>query len=69
MVSDSSFRQMSYTFTKLGSVFSSVTKSNTELQKARGEAKRIIHALHKAQDKLDQAEVLSFMHTCIIETL
>lgn len=40
-----------------GSVLSSVTRSNTETHKARREARRIIHALHKAQDKLDQVEV------------
>ncbi len=41
----------------LGSVLSSKAQSDAQLHKARIEARRIIHALHKAQDKVEVLEV------------
>ena len=40
-----------------GSVLSSLTRSNAKIHKAREEAKNIIHAFHKAQDKLELVKV------------
>ena len=40
-----------------GSVLSSLTRSNAKMNKAREEAKNIIHAFHKAQDKLEAVKV------------
>lgn len=34
-----------------------MTRSNIQLHKARHEAKNIIHAFHKAQDKLEEVQV------------
>ena len=60
-----------------GAFLSSKTQSDRKLQQARVEARKIIHAFHKCQDKLDQAEVLvipvhfqffniALMHVCDI---
>ena len=41
-----------------GAVLSSKAQSDRKLEDARAEARRIIHAFHKCQDKVDQLEVL-----------
>jgi hypothetical protein len=40
-----------------GAVLSSKAQSDRQLEEARTEARRIIHAFHKCQDKLDEMEV------------
>ena len=41
----------------LGAVLSAKTRSDDQLHKARTAAREVIHALHKAQDKLTLEEV------------
>ena len=41
-----------------GAVLSSKAQSDKKLEDARTEARRIIHAFHKCQDKLDEVEVI-----------
>ena len=40
-----------------GAVLSSKAQSDRQLEEARTEARKIIHAFHKCQDKLDEVEV------------
>ena len=40
-----------------GAVLSSKAQSDRQLEEARAEARKIIHAFHKCQDKLDEVEV------------
>ena len=61
-----------------GAVLSSKARSDRDLERSRSEARRIIHALHKAQDKMDELEVknkmiflkkfswfiIAFLHPC-----
>ncbi len=42
----------------IGAVLTSKSQSDNQLEKAKHEAKKVIHALHKAQDKMDEFEVL-----------
>ena len=44
-----------------GAVLSSKAQSDRKLEDARAEARRIIHAFHKCQDKVDQLEVIFMM--------
>lgn len=37
-----------------------MTRSNAQLHKARHEVRNIIHAFHKAQDKLEEVQVRKF---------
>ena len=42
----------------LGAVLSSKAQSDNQLKVARREARNVIHALHKSQDRLKTAEVI-----------
>jgi len=46
---------LSYLYT--GAVLSAKTQSDQRLQEARYQAKKIIHAFHKCQTKLEKSEV------------
>ena len=49
-----------------GAVLSSKAQSDRQLEEARSEARRIIHAFHKCQDKLDAVEVkIIISYICI----
>ena len=52
-------------FPCIGAVISSKSQSDQELEESRAEARKIIHALHKAQDKMDHLEVGGLAHTYI----
>lgn len=47
-----------------GAVLSSKAQSDRQLEEARAEARKIIHAFHKCQDKLDEMEVKITIHCC-----
>ena len=48
-----------------GAVLSSKSRSDQQLAEARLKARKIIHAFHKAQDRLDVMEVCVIKHdTC-----
>lgn len=47
-------------FPPKGAVLSSKAQSDRDLEKTREEARKIVHALHKAQDRMDDLEVMAF---------
>ena len=55
-----------------GAVLSSKAQSDRQLEEARAEARRIIHAFHKCQDRMDELEVrfmlLSFLLARTVNT-
>ena len=48
-----------------GAVLSSKSQSDRQLEEACSEARRIIHALHKCQDKFDEVEVSTDTRLCL----
>lgn len=57
--SNNTFCQLTFFPTYVGAVLTSKTQSDKQLEKAKHQAKSVIHALHKAQDKMDEFEVCS----------
>ena len=65
-----------HTHTHIGVLLSSQSQSDKKFEKAKKEHKNVVHALHKAQDKMDEFEVRVAVssykystHTCCIHVI